>query len=148
MKHSINIKGNFEKKKHTNKTITNDHFIIDKGKIYAGKHVILDLWNVKFDNNMVTLKRIIKDAIVVSKATLLHMHLHKFGKEQGISGVAVLAESHISVHTWPERNYIAFDIFMCGDTFPSLAAESIVNSLKPKRKKIKVIKRGEKKIEL
>ena len=147
MKHSFEIKSNFDKKQNTNKTITNDHFIIDKGKIYAGKHIILDLWDVEFNNNISTLKKIIKESILVSKATLLHMHLHKFGKEQGISGVAVLAESHISVHTWPERNYIAFDIFMCGDTFPNLAAESISNSLKPKRKIIKVKKRGEKKIE-
>jgi S-adenosylmethionine decarboxylase len=147
MKDSFEIKGNFDKKQNTNKTITNDHFIIEKGKIYAGKHIIIDLWNVDFDNNISTLKKIIKKSILVSKATLLHMHLHKFGKEQGISGVAVLAESHISVHTWPERNYIAFDIFMCGDTFPNLAAESIINSLNPKRKNIKVIKRGEKKIE-
>ena len=147
MKHFFEIKGSFDIKKKTNKTITDDHFIIDKGKIYAGKHIILDLWNVEFDNNISTLKIIIKESILVSKATLLHMHLHKFGNEHGISGVAVLAESHISVHTWPERNYIAFDIFMCGDTFPNLAAESIINSLKPKRKNIKVIKRGEKKIE-
>ena len=147
MKHSFEIKSNFDKKQNTNKTITNDHFIIDKGKIYAGKHIILDLWNVEFDNNISTLKKIIKESILVSKATLLHMHLHKFGKEQGISGVAVLAESHISVHTWPERKYIAFDIFMCGDTCPELASEYLIKTLKPKRKKIEIIKRGITKID-
>ena len=115
--------------------------------IFAGTHIILDLWNCRFSNKIVSLKKLIKEAVNLSKANILHMHMHRFGKEQGISGVAVLAESHISVHTWPERNYIAFDIFMCGDTFPNLAAESIINSLKPKRKTIKVIKRGEKKIE-
>ena len=74
---------------------------------------------------------------------MLHIHLHRFGKNQGISGVAVLAESHISVHTWPERNYMAFDIFMCGDTSPELAAEFLVKKFNPQRKKIKTIKRGE-----
>ncbi len=147
MKYSLKIKEKLNKNKNLNKTITSDHFIIDKNKMYAGKHIILDLWNVEFDDKINTLKKVIKEAILVSKATLLHIHLHRFGEQQGISGVAVLAESHISVHTWPERNYIAFDIFMCGDTFPKLAAESIVKALKPKRKTIKVLKRGEKKIE-
>ena len=75
------------------------------------------------------------------------MHMHRFGKEQGISGVAVLAESHISVHTWPERDYMAFDIFMCGNTYPELASEFLVKTLKPKRKKIEIIKRGITKID-
>ena len=75
------------------------------------------------------------------------MHMHRFGKEQGISGVAVLAESHISLHTWPERNYFAFDIFICGNTYPELASEFLVKTLKPKRKKIEIIKRGITKID-
>ena len=74
------------------------------------------------------------------------MHFHRFGKEQGISGVAVLAESHISVHTWPERNYVAFDIFMCGDTSPEIGAEHLIKTFNPKRKVVKIIKRGVKKL--
>ena len=74
--------------------------------------------------------------------TLIHIHLHRFGKEQGISGVAVLAESHLSVHTWPERNYIAFDMFMCGDTDPIAASNYLIATLKPKKKKVLIIKRG------
>ena len=54
-------------------------------------------------------------------ATLLHIHLHTFTDGGGISGVAVLAESHISVHTWPEKGYAAFDVFMCGDAEPRKA---------------------------
>ena len=50
------------------------------------------------------------------------IHLHKFSP-QGVSGVAVLAESHISVHTWPERRYGAFDVFMCGDAEPHRAVD-------------------------
>ena len=72
---------------------------------------------------------------------MLHIHLHRFGKEQGISGVAVLAESHISVHTWPERDYIAFDIFMCGDTRPEASVEYLIKTLKPKKKILKKIKK-------
>ena len=102
--------------KYYEKEVSEDYFIIEKNIIFAGTHIILDLWNCNFSNNILSLKKIIKQAANLSKANILHMHMHRFGKEQGISGVAVLAESHISVHTWPERNYMAFDIFMCGNT--------------------------------
>ena len=122
--------------------ISKDHFIIENKSSYAGKHVIIDLWQTSFDNKQVSLKRIIKNAVEIANAKMLHIHLHRFGKKQGISGIAVLAESHISVHTWPERNYIAFDIFMCGDTYPEIAVEYLIKVLNPKIKKIKTIKRG------
>ena len=129
--------------KRNKKLITSDYFIIEKEKIFAGKHIIIDFWEPKFNNSISTLRSCIKHAAIEARATMLHIHLHRFGKNQGISGVAVLAESHISVHTWPERNYMAFDIFMCGDTSPELAVEFLVKKLHPQRKKIKTIKRGE-----
>jgi S-adenosylmethionine decarboxylase len=135
------IKSN-QKFKYYEKEVSEDYFIIEKNITFAGTHIILDLWNCSSCNKITTLKRIIKEAASLSKANILHMHMHRFGKEQGISGVAVLAESHISVHTWPERNYMAFDIFMCGNTYPELASEFLVKILKPKRKKIEIIKRG------
>ena len=131
-----------QKKVISSKNISADHFIVEKKQIYAGKHILLDLWGVKFDNSVATLKKIIKNAVKLSGATMLHIHLHRFGKEQGISGVAVLAESHISVHTWPERDYIAFDIFMCGDTRPEASATYLIKTLKPKKEILKKIKRG------
>ena len=57
-------------------------------------------------------------AIKEAGATLLHMHFHEFSENGGVSGVAVLAESHISIHTWPERGYAAVDVFMCGSAEP------------------------------
>ena len=140
------IKNN-QKFKFFEKEITKDYFIIEKNSIFAGTHIILDLWNCSFSNKIVSLKKIIKEAANLSKANILHIHMHRFGKEQGISGVAVLAESHISVHTWPERNFIAFDIFMCGNTYPELASEFLIKKLKPKRKKIEFIKSGIRKID-
>tara|TARA_B100000902_G_C26987319_1_gene753257 strand:- start:278 stop:724 length:447 start_codon:yes stop_codon:yes gene_type:complete len=131
-----------QKKLISRKNISTDHFIVEKKQLYAGNHLLLDLWGVGFDNSVRTLKKTLKNAINLAGATLLHIHLHRFGKEQGISGVAVLAESHISVHTWPERDYIAFDIFMCGDTKPEAAAEYLIKKLKPKKKILKKIKRG------
>ena len=140
-------KESYQDKKKKN-IVTKDHFVIEKNKIFAGKHLILDLWNSDFDNSIPMLKKLLKKAVLLSGATMLHIHLHRFGKDQGISGVAILAESHISVHTWPERRYIAFDIFMCGDTFPEIGARFLINELKPKRKKLQIIKRGEEKIDL
>ena len=131
-----------QKKPIPSKNISADHFIIEKKKMYAGQHLLLDCWGVELNNSIITLKKVLKNAIKVSGATLLHIHLHRFGKQQGISGVAVLAESHISVHTWPERDYIAFDIFMCGDTNPEASAEYLLKTLKPKKKILKKIKRG------
>ena len=131
-----------QKKAIPSKNISADHFIIEKKKMYAGQHLLLDFWGVEFNNSLITLKKVLKNAIKVSGATLLHIHLHRFGKQQGISGVAVLAESHISVHTWPERDYIAFDIFMCGDTSPQASAEYLLKTFKPKKSILKKIKRG------
>jgi len=129
-------------KNHRLKKISADHFIIEEKQVYAGKHIIVDIWQTNFDNKVTTLKKIMKEAVKIANAKILHIHLHRFGKGQGISGIAVLAESHISVHTWPEREYIAFDIFMCGDTRPEMAAKHLIKLLKPKKKKIEVIKRG------
>ena len=132
----------FNKKKNIKRKISEDHFIIEDNIAYAGKHIVIDLWKPSFDNKLSTLKKVIKESASKAKAKILHIHLHRFGVEQGISGVAVLAESHISVHTWPEREYIAFDIFMCGDTNPEMAAKYIIKTLKPKKSKVGFIKRG------
>src|SRR3546814_12318847 len=60
----------------------------------------------------------LRDAAIVSGATILNVDLHHFEPNGGISGVVVLAESHISLHTWPERNFAALDVFMFGDSNP------------------------------
>ena len=84
----------------------------------------------------------LRKAIEACDATLLHVHLHHFGNGCGVSGVAVLAESHISVHTWPERDFAAFDIFMCGSCNPELALPVLQKQFNPKRMETEVHKRG------
>ena len=143
----MSISDKSQKLKYSNKNISKNHFIVENNLVFAGIHIIIDLWDCNFVNKIIPLRKMIKEAVKLSKANILHLHMHRFGKEQGISGVAVLAESHISVHTWPERKYIAFDIFMCGDTCPELASEYLIKTLKPKRKKIEIIKRGITKID-
>jgi len=98
-----------------------DHFAVRNGVEFAGTHIIIDFWGAKPLNDLELMEVTLRKAVEASGATLLHIHLHHFSPGGGISGVAVLAESHISVHTWPERDFAAFDIFMCGDAEPEAA---------------------------
>jgi S-adenosylmethionine decarboxylase len=98
-----------------------DHFTARNGIEFAGIHLIIDLWGARYLDKLNRMENALRRAVTAAGATLLHIHLHHFTPNGGISGVAVLAESHISVHTWPERDYAAFDIFMCGDAQPELA---------------------------
>src|SRR5580698_11520550 len=79
-----------------------DHFITRNGLTYAGSHLIIDLWDAERLDDRDRIEQALIDAVKEAGATLLHIHLHTFTDGGGISGVAVLAESHISVHTWPE----------------------------------------------
>jgi S-adenosylmethionine decarboxylase len=119
-----------------------DHFIRRNGIEYAGTHLILDLWDAENLDNLELMESAMREAVNTSGATLLHIHLHHFTPSYGISGVAVLAESHISVHTWPERNFAAFDIFMCGDAKPELAIPVLKRNFNPGRINISEHLRG------
>lgn len=112
---------------------TSDHFIRRNGIEFAGTHLILDLWGARELDNLGLMESAMREAVDTCGATLLHIHLHHFTPGDGISGVAVLAESHISVHTWPERDFAAFDIFMCGDAKPELAIPVLKRVFKPER---------------
>jgi S-adenosylmethionine decarboxylase len=95
-----------------------DYFIERDGLRYAGRHLIIDLWDAEHLDEVTTIELALRRAVKEAGATLLHLHLHEFSPNGGVSGVAVLAESHISIHTWPERSYAAVDAFMCGATEP------------------------------
>lgn len=81
-------------------------------------------------------------AVANAGATLLHIHLHHFTPSGGISGVAVLAESHLSVHTWPERNFAAFDMFMCGEADPHKAIPVLRAAFNPQLVNVGQLYRG------
>jgi S-adenosylmethionine decarboxylase len=110
-----------------------DHVIIRDGVAYAGTHLIIDLWGASHLDELPRMEKAFIDCVKECGATLLHIHMHHFTPNGGISGVAVLAESHISVHTWPERDYAAFDVFMCGDAKPELAVEILQKAFSPSR---------------
>jgi S-adenosylmethionine decarboxylase len=119
-----------------------DHFILRDGVECAGVHLILDLYGARHLDDLNRMEQAFRDAVVRAGATLLHIHLHHFTPNGGISGVAVLAESHISVHTWPERNYAAFDVFMCGSAKPELAIEVFKQAFEPERAQVCEYLRG------
>jgi S-adenosylmethionine decarboxylase len=119
-----------------------DHFITRNGVTFAGRHLTIDLWEAEGLDDKERIERALRDAVQAAGATLLHIHLHVFEPNGGISGVAVLAESHISVHTWPERGYAAFDVFMCGDAQPRKALDVLKHAFDPQRVVLGEHKRG------
>lgn len=127
---------------YSNGTETEDHFIIRDGKEFAGTHIIIDLWEACRLDNLAHMEAAMREAVKVCGATLLHIHLHHFTPSGGISGVAVLAESHISVHTWPERDFAAFDVFMCGDAQPENAIPVLQRYFEPGRINVSQHHRG------
>jgi len=119
-----------------------DHFIKRDGMEFAGTHLILDLWGAKHLDDLERMEKALRDSVETCGATLLHIHLHHFTPNGGISGVAVLAESHISVHTWPERNFAAFDVFMCGDAEPEKSILVLKKAFRPNRLNVSEHLRG------
>ncbi len=95
-----------------------DHWVECDGRTFAGRHLIIDLWGGDRLDDIGHIDTTLRRAVTAAQATLLHLHLHHFTPNGGVSGVAVLAESHISIHTWPEKAYAALDVFMCGDADP------------------------------
>ena len=92
-----------------------DHFVERDGLRYAGDHLLVDLWDAEHLDDIDHIERTLRRASDAAGATVLRVDLHQFTDSGGISGVAIIAESHISIHTWPERAYAAIDVFMCGD---------------------------------
>jgi S-adenosylmethionine decarboxylase len=119
-----------------------DYFATRNGMTFAGSHLIVDLWEAEGLDNKDRIEAALLDAVEAANATLLHIHLHVFEPGGGISGVAVLAESHISVHTWPEHGYVACDIFMCGQAEPRRALSVLKRAFAAKRIVLGEHKRG------
>lgn len=86
---------------------------------------------------------VLRAAAQAAGATVLEVRSHDFGLRDGFTAVAMLAESHISVHTWPELGYAAIDIFMCGEADPRDSLPALLAHFEPTRHQIRVIPRGE-----
>jgi S-adenosylmethionine decarboxylase len=119
-----------------------DYFIDKDGFRYAGGHLLLDFWGASNLTDPTGAEAALCEAARASGATILHAHVHQFGEGGGVSGVVVLAESHISIHTWPERNFAAVDIFMCGACDPRLAVPVLRRAFRPATVKLTEHRRG------
>jgi S-adenosylmethionine decarboxylase len=105
-------------------------------------HLLADLESPHFVEDPRKLRKILWEAALAAKNTPLKTSIHKFPL-QGITGIVILAESHIAIHTWPECNYMAVDIFTCGrKSMPYRALDYLKEQFKPKKTKIMFIKRG------
>jgi S-adenosylmethionine decarboxylase len=119
-----------------------DFFCERDGVCYAGTHLIIDLVRAERLDELDHIEATLRRCVEVSGATLLHIHLHHFTPNGGVSGVAVLAESHISIHTWPEYGYAALDVFMCGQTNPRRAIDVLKEAFAPRKVVVKEHMRG------
>ncbi len=119
-----------------------DHFIRRDGRVFAGTHLIIEVVDGHGLDDEARIQQAFRDCVEECGATLLHIHTHKFSP-QGVSGVAVLAESHISVHTWPEIGYGAFDVFMCGDADPWKAVDVLKAAFATGDVRVRELFRGE-----
>ena len=101
------------------------------GEQFAGRHILADFWGVERMGDLDFIKETIEESARKAGASILHSYYHPFGEGMGVSGVTVLSESHISVHTWPERNFASIDVFMCGNCDPQTAVDYLQKILEP-----------------
>lgn len=112
--------------------------------VYLGRQVLAELLECdkKRLNDLDYVKKAMIEAAIDSNATVVGYKFHKFAP-QGVSGVVIIAESHLAIHTWPEHGYAAVDIFTCGSkTEPKLAFKRLRLAFRAKRVKYKELKRG------
>lgn len=113
-----------------------------KNQFAPGKHLLIDFYEAHHLTDIGAIENALKNAADICKATVIKIELHSFGKNSGVTGVALLAESHISIHTWPETRFAAIDIFMCGDCQPELAIEPLKRFFNPQDVELSVTNRG------
>ncbi len=118
-------------------------FMIERdGQAYAGTHLIVDLYGASRIDDIAHVEATLTECVAAAGATLLHIHLHHFTPNNGVSGVAVLAESHISIHSWPETGYAALDVFMCGHADPHRTIDVLRRAFRPDRVEVSEHLRG------
>ncbi|MCX7219209.1 MAG: adenosylmethionine decarboxylase [Burkholderiales bacterium] len=114
----------------------------------CGRHLIADLYGVAPEKlcNASSMEALLRAAAEAAGAHILFSHFHSFDAGQGITGVVLLAESHITIHTWPEHGYAALDIFICGEAQAELALQHIKQSLAATHCELNRIQRGQSKM--
>ena len=111
---------------------------------HQSKHLLLELYRCDPEklNDESFLRCILNRAAKLANATVLNLISNKF-EPHGVTAIALLAESHISIHTWPESNYSAVDVFTCGHNMvPELASQFLIESLMAQEHSLRVIERN------
>jgi S-adenosylmethionine decarboxylase len=106
-------------------------------------HIIMELFGCQTPlEDARFIKRVLQKAVREANLTQLHQYFYTFDPP-GVTGVIVLKESHIAIHTWPKHGYAAVDLFSCGDRKRALkACEVVLEDLRPKRIRTREIRRG------
>ena len=110
---------------------------------FQGKHLLLELYGCNSDklNDEIFLRCKIDNASKLARASVLNLVSNKF-EPFGVTAIALLAESHLSIHTWPESQYAAIDIFTCGkNMLPNLASQFLIDQLEATNHILKIINR-------
>lgn len=107
-----------------------------------GRHVIVEMWEATNLNSSEVLETALREAVEAIDGTILDLRVVSF-PVHGVTGVAIIAESHVAVHTWPEHGYAAVDIFTCNlDADVDAGIEAITRHLMPARTQVVEVRRG------
>ena len=108
---------------------------------WAGLHLLIDFWDAENTDNLELCRQGIEDAARACGSTLIDTQIRKYGEEGGISGIGLLAESHISIHTWSEYRRASCDVFVCGNNDPYECVPVLQQLFKTSQIKLTEIKR-------
>ena len=119
-----------------------DYIVEKDGLRFAAAHILVDFWGAKKLTDKAFIYQTLHSAAEAAGATVLNYNLHQYSSSGGVSGVLLLAESHISIHTWPEIEFAAIDIFMCGNCDPYKSVAVLKDAFSPMSLQINDQKRG------
>jgi S-adenosylmethionine decarboxylase len=108
-----------------------------------GRHLLVEYWGCdsRALDELGAVEALMKRAAEAAGATIVTSTFHRFSP-QGVSGVVVVEESHLSIHTWPEKGYAAIDFYTCGNCRPEKAHQVLAGGLKPQRVERMAVHRG------
>lgn len=107
-----------------------------------GTHLLLDFFGASHLSDITYIETALRMAAQACSATILEIKLHSFGDDAGVTGVALLKESHITIHTWPEIHYAALDVFVCGRCDAGLTVPPLKKMFQPATFNIREVERG------
>ncbi len=110
--------------------------------IKPGTHILIDFWGASHLGDAMTVEQALRAAAHACDVNVLAVTVHHFGPGCGVTALALLAESHASIHTWPEVGYLAADVFTCGNSDPHLALPVLRAAFTPQRERITEHRRG------